>query len=139
MYEVSVNINTRGLDKWAQINWARVHGLIGAYWIRETHENWRSHGVSRGHPWTALHPGTLAQKRRQGYSGEPLIRTGRLRASMRVLRSDAGGLLFGTDVPYAAAHDQGRGVPERALLRVKDYDVKAMADLVRDAILEDSK
>lgn len=54
--------------------------------------------------WAPLSPATLA--RRRGGSGNPLIDTSRLRNSITA-SGRANALTFGTNVPYASAHQWG--------------------------------
>jgi phage gpG-like protein len=53
-------------------------------------------------PWKRRKPGS---KRNQGRA--ILTDTGRLKRSIRVIRADWGNVIVGTDVPYAAVHNEG--------------------------------
>lgn len=72
--------------------------------------------------WMPLKPGTLAEKKRKGYSSRPLIRTGNLRQSFLMFSdNDQAGVgaaaSFGVD--YAKVHEDGSSdgrVPQRKML-----------------------
>lgn len=91
--------------------------------------------------WRPLHPSTLKQKAKKGYSSQPLIRTGHLRQSFRQFYdNDQAGV--GSEVPYSQYHETGTPrLPQRAMLpnqRVAlDYAVKVydrwVAGLARSA------
>jgi phage gpG-like protein len=86
-----------------------------------------------GKPWAPLSPKTIRQKQRKGFPLEPLVRTGRLRASLTdetsgemILDIDPLGLTFGSARPVdrgdwwlAPIHHFGaprRNIPARALM-----------------------
>jgi phage gpG-like protein len=86
-----------------------------------------------GRPWAPLSPKTIRQKQRKGFPLEPLVRTGRLRASLTdessdemVLDIDPLGVTFGSarlvdrgDWFLAPIHHFGaprRNIPARALM-----------------------
>ena len=86
-----------------------------------------------GKPWAPLSPKTIRQKQRKGFPLEPLVRTGRLKASLTdessnemVLDIDPLGLTFGSarlvdrgDWFLAPIHHFGaprRNIPARALM-----------------------
>lgn len=72
--------------------------------------------------WASLKPGTIAAKRRGGWSPRPLIRTGNLRNSFSMFSdNDQAGVgaqaSFGVD--YAEVHEQGSRdgrIPQRKML-----------------------
>jgi phage gpG-like protein len=78
--------------------------------------NFQQGGGMQTPPWSPLAEGTLAQKRKKGYSGTPLIRTGHLRQSFRPFSdNDVAGV--GSEVSYSQYHETGTGkVPQRAML-----------------------
>ncbi len=59
--------------------------------------------------WLGLKPATLAQKRKLGYSEQPLIRRGRLASSI-TQKSDGNSAIVGTNLKYAAIHQFGGGI-----------------------------
>lgn len=63
--------------------------------------------------WPPLARATLAARRRAGQGTRPLQATGRLRRSIAA-RASAGQVVLHADVPYAATHQLGLGVPRRA-------------------------
>jgi phage gpG-like protein len=72
--------------------------------------------------WRPLSSGTLAAKRRQGYSPKPLIRTGNLRNSFLMFsdNNQAGvGAQASFGVDYAEVHEEGSRdgrIPQRKML-----------------------
>lgn len=81
----------------------RLPKQIGAEAVRFSKESWRRQGWQGAtfEPW---------QKRRGGKNNRGraiLVRSGRLRRSVRVLRATTDSVVIGTDVPYAAAHNNG--------------------------------
>ena len=81
---------------------------------------WRSSGQGT---WPPLARVTIERKRGAGLPIAPLLRTSDLRRSLAQARGAGGvrrvsrdGLDFGTRVPYARFHEEGRGNPKRAVL-----------------------
>lgn len=65
-------------------------------------------------------------KRKNNAKGEGraiLVKTGRLRRSIRIIRSGLGYVVVGTDVPYAQIHNEGGVI--RTTQRVRSYSRKA--------------
>jgi len=91
--------------------------------------------------WPPLAESTLVQKRKKGYSGTPLIRTGNLRQSFRPFSTnDTAGV--GSEVRYSQYHETGTSrLPQRAMLPPRavaiDYAVRIyerwMAQVARTA------
>jgi hypothetical protein len=86
---------------------------VGLDWQDEFTANFVGEGGVYG-GWAPLAPSTVAEKARLGYGGGTLVRTGALMDSMT--RRGAGGNVFnvtprslevGTNIPYAAYHQQG--------------------------------
>jgi phage gpG-like protein len=99
-----------------------------------------AHFSSAGHgKWPPLDPHTVAQKG----SWRILRRTDALyrsltaaRASYQVDERSRSVLTFGTTVPYAGYHDQGRGVPQRPLMTFTAAETKAMTDALGQFVTE---
>lgn len=88
--------------------------------------------------WTPLSPRYAAQKRRAGYAGGILVRTGRLRASLTggsadsITRIKPQDLEVGTRVPYAKYHQGGtRKMPARPPLRVTAAQKRFLLQLIQ--------
>lgn len=89
-------------------------------------------GRHGGRPWKPLAVATRKARRHAGVSGnkggvgKPLWATGQLKQSLeevggRSIRSiRRSGYVRGTRVPYAAYHQEGRGVPEREIIPESD-------------------
>lgn len=100
-----------------------------------------------GEPWADLLPTTLA-RRRKDYSGKPpLVRTGKLRASIGAIKGGSGsvftntgaGVRIGIQNPeiaaYAGVQTRGnRHVTARPFLGVSDLDVRAVDGFLRRRI-----
>lgn len=90
--------------------------------------NFQSGGTMQTPNWAPLAASTLQQKRKKGYSGTPLIRTGHLRQSFRPFSTnDTAGV--GSEVSYSQYHETGTArLPQRAMLPSRavalDYAVK---------------
>ena len=108
-------------------------------------EIFATQGAAIGQPWAPLSPKTVRQKQRKGFPLDPLVRTGRLRASLTdessnemVLDIDNFGLTFGSarlvdrgDWFLAPIHHFGaprRNIPARALMP----DSQKLAERFRD-------
>ena len=77
--------------------------IIGAVAVRFSDDNFRKGGFDGDSfiPWA---------QRKQAQKGKGraiLIKSGRLRRSVRVLRTGQDHVVIGTDVPYARAHNEG--------------------------------
>lgn len=92
--------------------------------------------ASAGHgSWPPLKAETVESKRRQGLDTRLMRASGALYKSLTAARANAqvderhkDSLVFGTNLPYAQYHDQGKGVPRRALMEFTAAERKAMAD-----------
>jgi hypothetical protein len=80
-------------------------------------------GKRWGTPWQELKPATVAQKRREGWMGDILVREGTLKRSvsdrpMQLERLGPHDMSVGTRAPYAGYHHRGApraGIPRRPL------------------------
>ena len=101
----------------------------------------------RGQIWKKLAPSTIAskaQKRKNGKSiavHRPLVETGKLRDSLRVLRRSKLGFIFGTRVrskdnfPYPGMHQVGgRNLPKRKFLFLTNQDLQQIVKMTIDHI-----
>lgn len=85
-------------------------------------KNFTQSGALQPAGWRPLAPGTLAEKKRKGYSSKPLVRTGNLRQSFLMFSdNDQAGVgaaaSFGVD--YAKVHEEGSEdgrIPQRKML-----------------------
>jgi len=127
-----ISIQTRGLDdlnKFFAGLLARLQDLRPAwsyiredFWLLER-EQFESEGKYVG-GWPALSPRYAAWKA-QHFPGRKILELyGRLKASMTgmtpdtVWQAEPQKMTIGTTVPYAAVHQTGHGLPERAFLVV---------------------
>lgn len=82
--------------------------------------NFNAGGGMQDPPWAPLAESTLKQKAKQGYSSQPLIRTGNLRQSFAPFYTSelAGvGAKASMGVDYAQVHQEGTDhIPQRSML-----------------------
>jgi hypothetical protein len=104
----------------------RSHDLSPAWqelitwWAATNVEHFSSRGRRWRTPWEPLKPTTVAQKRRQGFLADPLVRTARMREDLTRRPLGAEHITHnrvdvGTDAPYAKFHQ--RGAPRAHLPR----------------------
>ena len=93
----------------------------------------------RGVKWAKLKPATIAQKAALKKSGKaieihrPLVRTGKMRAGLKVQKRSQQGFTYGTKVrsksgfPYPGAHQAGgRNLPQRKFVFLTRKDLRQM-------------
>lgn len=103
-----------------------VNGRIITDWFKAVQVNFQTSGGGHKPPkrWKPLKPATLAQKKKQGYSSKPLIRTGTLRQQWLTQADSRGGKLTSTarakgGTNYGMVHEKGskkRNIPKRKIL-----------------------
>lgn len=105
-------------------------------------------GGVRGQKWAKLKKSTIEQKaalRKKGRAIQihrPLVRTGRMRDSLRVLRKQLKGFVYGTGVrkkgfPYPGIHQVGSektNLPARKWLFLTRKDLRQMIKMATDHI-----
>ena len=109
---------------------------IGSYLALYNKKVFATNGAYGGKPWKPLKPNYLQWKVRSGYSGNTLIRTGKLRRSYisrpmdieRYLKSKA---IYGTSVKYAGYHHTGTSkMPARPVMTVTKKMTKNINKIV---------
>jgi len=99
----------------------------------------------RGQLWERLSPNTIKQKAALRARGaaiaihRPLVRTGKARDSLRVLRRSERGFVYGTDVrnekgfPYMTAHQTGTPtIPQRLSIFLTKHDLRQIVKMTID-------
>jgi hypothetical protein len=92
------------------------------WWAMANKEQFASRGARWRSPWKPLAPSTVAQKRREGFLNESLVRTTDLRRELTnrplgMERIRASDMEAGTDLSYAHFHQRGtRKMPRRVLI-----------------------
>ena len=99
-------------------------------------ENFEKEGRPRR--WRPLSKRYAEQKRRQGYSGKILEKSGALRRSIteRYTNTEA---VVGTNLKYAAVHQFGsrkKNIPARPFLKVTREDVARFTNITKQYILD---
>lgn len=81
----------------------RLPAQVGAEAVRFSKESWQRQG------WlgNTFQPWQLRRGGKNNAGRAILMQSGRLRRSIRVLRATSDSVVIGTDVPYAAAHNNG--------------------------------
>jgi phage gpG-like protein len=94
--------------------------------------------------WPPLAPSTIAEKSKQGYPPDPLVRTGTMRAHLLdpnyAVERSHDSFAWGTDDPYAAFHQTGttrmpmrQVIPDPFPVRDRQLLESAVVDWVNDA------
>lgn len=97
------------------------------WWAVTNVEHFASRGRRWRTPWPGLAPRTVAQKRRDGFLSDPMVRTGRMRTEMtrRPLGMEHvthNSVEAGTTAPYAKYHQSSAPrthLPRRALVNME--------------------
>jgi phage virion morphogenesis protein len=99
-------------------------------------ENFEKEGRPRR--WRPLNPATIRQRKRKGYTGNILQRTGQLKRSIteKVTNTEA---IVGTNLKYAGVHQFGsrkQNIPARPFLKVTKDDIGILTNMVKQYILD---
>lgn len=135
--EAAVGANNERVRKLGRgLNTAIRRALVDIF--REVQGNFASSGQMGGAAWKPLGAATLAQKRRQGYSSKPLIRTGNLRQAWDIVMGTAKGKLE-SQANYGAYHQHGtKHIPARPFVpkeaRLRDYALRHLKLQVSEAV-----
>lgn len=105
------------------------------WWATTNVEQFASRGRRWRTPWPALRPTTVAQKRREGFLSDPLVRSTRIRTGMtgRPMEFEHithNRLEAGTDAPYAKYHQLGAPrahLPRRRLVNAAQVAAEGTA------------
>jgi phage gpG-like protein len=113
---VGLRIAMRG-KRDAVADFRRLHQAAAAGLLDWVKRNFEERGAlldDQPSGWPPLSPETLARKRRLGQSDQPLVATGRLRASFTAIANEDEAEVF-NPVPYTRFHQEGMRVPRRAV------------------------
>jgi phage gpG-like protein len=144
---MSIGVEVRGLRQareTLQAMHTRAHDLTPAWqelitwWAGTNIEQFTSRGRRWRTPWEPLRPTTLAQKRRQGFLSEPLVRSTKMRDELTrrplgVEHVTHDRLDVGTDVAYAKFHQRGAPrahLPRRPLVNARQVAAEGVAGSV---------
>jgi hypothetical protein len=106
------------------------------WWSDGNREQFASRGRRWRTPWRPLAPSTVAEKRREGYLLDPLVRNTQLRGELvgrplGVEHITAGAVDAGTDLRYARFHQSGtRYMPARKLVNLEQVGLEGAAGAV---------
>jgi len=134
----TVSISVRGLDK-VQSTLARVQDLpksalpqvlteAGAILLNRIRTRFLAEQDPNGLKWPKS---AAARERALGKGGGTLFDSGRLFRSISLKRRGPLERVIFTDVPYAAAHQFGRGQKQRIFLGFSDGDITVLERLVQ--------
>jgi phage gpG-like protein len=112
----SVNIKTTGLPYAKQLQefgrfkaaYPRFVGNIAVNFYKDSFRRSGFINKSGVEKWDARKPNTWSKKSDKGR--KLLIKTGRLRRSIRIIRTGVGYVQVGSDVPYARIHNEGGNI-----------------------------
>ncbi len=88
-----------------------------------------SEGAAVGAAWPPLAARTVREKARRGYPPQPLVRTGLLRDAWEVRMEGPGRGVLESLAPYARAHQEGLGVPQRRFLPPADDTLAVVREM----------
>src|SRR4051812_4636616 len=98
--------------------------LIGVY----SRDVFSTQGAIINKPWKRLSPYTVAQKARQGYPTDPLIRTGRMKRSFTSIVSSHQAVVYNT-APYFPYHQSAKpriALPRRPMMALAEAQKAAI-------------
>jgi len=110
---------------------------VGIYLTRFfSGEVFASRGGAIGEPWTPLNDRYAAFKAEVWPGRPPLVKTGLMQRSFEHETTKLSARVF-NDVSYFGYHQDGRGVPERIMMKVDEQRERVIVGLISDDI--DSK
>jgi phage gpG-like protein len=116
----------------------RVADKVRKVYLRSNQRRFQTGGSGQ---WPSLKPSTVERKARQNLDPRPLRATGTLyrsltssRAADQVDQREATELRFGSTVPYAGYHDQGKGRMHRELIELTASERAQVSKAVSDYI-----
>lgn len=125
----------------------RAWQAVGRYLAREVDKQFLTRGGNFGTPWKPLATSTIIQKRRLGYTPQPLVRTGQMKRGFlypAVVKDARGSTAsFGSDSDIASYQHHGtkRGgrqhIPPRKILQVTPKMRKDVRDILANYIVKD--
>ena len=120
-------------------------GDIFDYIRKVERKQFDSEGKYGSDGWKQLAPSTIESKKAHNLDPRILRATGDLFEAMtrrgdgkQVAVAKRDGLVFGTTLPYAQFHQQGRGVPKRPVVELKEPDRREIIKIIQHYIREDS-
>ena len=120
--------------------WPGVGGVVAAHMTQQ----FATAGAAGGRPWKPLNPKYRAWKIRKGFSGDTLIKTGAMRATltsrpMGIEEYHADHAYFGTRDPKASWHQRGHKrptpLPKREILFPTDRMQRDITSVLADYIM----
>lgn len=125
----------------------RAWQAVGRYLAREVDKQFLTRGGNFGTPWKPLATSTIIQKRRQGYMGQPLVRTGAMKRGFLypAIVKDARGSTasFGSDSDIASYQHHGtkmngrQHIPARKIMKVTPKMRHDVRDILSNYITKD--
>lgn len=119
-------------DKWnlsgKSLPWLKLSYSVGNVARNHFLDNFKNKGFVNG--------GVLAWKKRKDSRNTRslLVKTGRLKQSIRVKRYNSNEVVIGTDTPYASYHNEGtERLPKRQFIGdSKELDAKVKATIIQE-------
>lgn len=117
----------------------RSMGAIGIYLDRFfSGEVFASRGRVIGEPWPALNPSYAAWKAKYWPGRPPLVQTGLMQQSFRHSSTDLSTSLW-NEAEYFKYHQDGRGVPERMMMKIDEQRAARIAKYILGDITDQMK
>ena len=124
----------------------RAWQAVGRFLSREVDRQFITRGANFGTPWKPLSTRTLLQKRRLGFTGQPLVRTGAMKRSFMypaIIKNARGATAtFGSDSDIAAYQHFGtfvkgkRHIPPRKIMKVTPKVREQVREILARYIIE---
>lgn len=138
MINISLEVDFPALQDVLAEDFRSYPDMLGEWVMNKTHDTWTAGTDAYGIPWVPLAPSTLESRRRRNISGvAPLIATGRMLASMHLVKGDDYVELM-ISSPAAAHQDGTSRIPRRAILphgeKVPDSWAKEIEGLIGDRV-----
>lgn len=134
----------RTLLRWADraMDASPVWPAIADYWRDEIKRQFDSDGAHATAAWQPLAESTIMRKKAAGMDNGILRATRALEESLternnsntRYITDDSF-MVFGSELPYLAYHQQGRGVPERKPVALTRHAASHTAKMLQDFLL----
>lgn len=122
-----------------EMNLRRSMGAMSLYLTRfYSGEVFASRGGVISEPWPALNPSYAAWKARMWPGRPPLIRTGVMQQGFKFKSGKLSTELW-NDAEYFEYHQEGRGVPQRTMMKVDETRAKRIAKYVLSDITDQMK
>jgi phage gpG-like protein len=118
MADINISEFAKRIDRLARL-YPRLPNLAATIAVKFTKDRFRAQNWigERTEPWVKRKENATQRRRNQGRA--ILVKTGRLKRSPRKIRTTPTTAIVGTDVPYAAYHNNGSGPQSTGTFNIK--------------------